>query len=94
MSGDGLAGDLDAILDQLNLRRQRATYGAIGEVVRRPPFYLMAGGPRDARHSWIVNQESGMPSGYEKDQLHPDLESRSDIIRSGDQLRHWLGEDG
>jgi hypothetical protein len=81
---------LDTILDQLNRRRQRATYGAVAGLIGRPPLFLMGGRPRDARHSWVVNQETGMPSGYEPHELHPDLQSRPEIVATTESLDAWL----
>jgi hypothetical protein len=64
---------LDEILDLLNRHRQRATYGAVGAIVDRPASFLMGGRPRDHRHSWIVNQETELPTGYGPEHMHPEL---------------------
>jgi hypothetical protein len=85
---------LDEVLDRLDRHRQRATYGAVGEVVRRPPFYLMSGRPRDFRHSGVVRKESGLPTGYGPEHMHPDLRARDEILRSGEELAHWLAITG
>lgn len=81
---------LDHVLDQLHEHRQRATYGAVGAVVDRPPRYLMGGRPRDQRHSWIVNQDTGLPTGYGPDDMHPQLQSNPDVIKTGADLDAWL----
>jgi len=83
---------LDEIVDLLHNHHQRATYGAIGAVVDRPPRYLMGGRPRDHRHSWIVNKETGLPTGYGPEDMHPELRSRPEILRTSQQLEEWLGE--
>lgn len=86
------APTLDTILDVLNTHHRRATYGAVAKVVNKPPTFLMAGRTRDQRHSWIVNQRSGRPTGYEPDQIHPELEANPAIIQTGDELQEFLNE--
>jgi hypothetical protein len=83
---------LDEILDLLQRHCQRVTYGALGALVDRPPRYLMAGRPRDHRHSWIVNQETGLPTGYGPEDMHPELLTHHDILRTSQQLEDWLRE--
>ena len=55
---------LKHVLDLLNQHHQRATYGAVAGLLGKAPRSLMQGLPRDWRHSWIVNKESGLPSEY------------------------------
>ena len=88
------AWTLDEVLDLLDRHRQRATYGAVGEVVRRPPFYLMGGRPRDFRHSWVVSKSTGLPTGYGPEHMHPELRSRAEVLSTGDELAHWLDAPG
>jgi hypothetical protein len=83
---------MDQILDLLERHHQRATYGAIGAVVDRPARYLMSGRPRDHRHSWIVNRLTGLPTGYGPDDMHPELLSRPQVLRTSQQLEDWLRE--
>jgi hypothetical protein len=83
---------LDEIVDLLNHHRQRATYGAVAAIVDRPPAFLMGGRPRDYRHSWIVNQETGLPTGYGEADMHPELLSNSNVIKTSLQLENWLRE--
>jgi len=83
---------LDEIIDLLNRHKQRATYGAVAEVVDRPPSFLMGGRPRDHRHSWIVNQETERPTGYDEKDMHPELLSKQHVIKTSQQLEHWLIE--
>ena len=82
---------LDSIVTALAAHRQRATYAAVAGVVNRPPRMLMAGRPRDARHSWIVSKRSGRPTGYSDDQVAPDLTTRPDVLKSPEALLAWLG---
>jgi len=81
---------IDAILDQLDRFHQRATYGAVAALIDRPPHYLLNGRPRNPRHSWVVNQETRLPTGYFKDQIHPDIITRERILSSAKDLETWL----
>lgn len=80
----------DDIVDLLDRHRQRATYGAVGAIIGRPPRYLMGGRPRDYRHSWIVNRLTGLPTGYGPADMHPELLSRSEVLHTSQQLEDWL----
>jgi hypothetical protein len=81
---------LDQILDALNAHRQRATYGAVAAVIGAAPRTLMSGRDRDPRHSWVVSRKTGQPTGYEGDQIHPELLAASHVIQSRDELERWL----
>lgn len=81
---------LDLILDQLDRHRQRATYGAVAALTGRPATFLMAGRPRDWRHSWVVNQRTSTPTGYDTPEIHPDLHASSHVISSAQELADWL----
>ena len=81
---------LDQILDALNAHRQRATYGAVAAVIGAAPRTLMSGRDRDQRHSWVVSRKTGQPTGYEGDQIHPELLAAPHIIDSRDALEQWL----
>jgi hypothetical protein len=80
----------DDIVDLLDRHRQRATYGAVSSVIGRRPRSLMGGRPRDHRHSWIVNRLTGLPTGYEPDDMHPELLSRPEVLHTSQQLEDWL----
>jgi hypothetical protein len=84
----------DQILDLLNRHRQRASYGAVAAVVDRPPSFLMGGRPRDHRHSWIVNQETELPTGYGPADMHPQLKTRPHVLKTSQQLEDWLRDAG
>lgn len=81
---------VDSILDQLDHFRQRATYGAVAGVVDSSPRSLMSGRERDQRSSWIVSRKDGLPTGYEPDQTHPDIQARDQILGNPEALRTWL----
>jgi len=81
---------LDAILDLLSQYRQRATYGAVGGVLDVPAAFVMQRRPRDPRHSWVVNQETGEPTGYTPAQCDPQLYARDTVLMTQADLLAWL----
>jgi hypothetical protein len=85
---------LDQILDVLDRHHQRATYGAVGDLLSRPARSVMLGRPRDARHSWVVRKADGAPTGYGPSEQHPALRSRPEVLASGQELRAWLSRHG
>jgi len=98
----GKAGlSLDGIVHQLDAHKQRATYGAVAELVGVLPRGLMGGRPKTPKYSWVVAANSGtesrrgFPTGYSVNQIHPDCyrqicEGDDNIIDSADVLREWL----
>lgn len=85
---------MDLILDALDRRHQRATYGAVAALLGKAPRTLMRGRERDQRHSWIVNRQNGEPTGYEPSQLHPALRERPEVIDNKEDLARWLRSSG
>lgn len=86
-----MAAPLDRILDLLNAHHQRATYGAVAAVIGAPtPRSVLSGRKRDWRHSWVVNQETGLPTDYHELQRHPKLREREMVLETEDALRAWL----
>jgi hypothetical protein len=81
---------MDQILDTLNQARQRATYGAVAALLGTAPRTLMSGRERDLRHSWVVSRKNGQPTGYEAEQLHPDLMRSERVIETREELERWL----
>ena len=81
---------IDSIIDQLDRFQQRATYGAVAGVLNLSPRNLMAGRTRSQRESWIVSHQTGLPTGYAVDQVHPDITSREEILSSTKELNDWL----
>jgi hypothetical protein len=81
---------MDQIIDALDQRHQRATYGAVAAVLNRPPRTLMQGRERDQRHSWVVSRANGEPTGYQPEQLHPSLRERSEVLDNKEALTQWL----
>lgn len=86
---------LDYIADQLNKRKQRATYGAVADLVGGLPRGLMNGREKCHSYSWIVAKNTGAPTGYTEGQIHPDClrqirQGGARIIDDGESLRKWL----
>ena len=82
---------LHLILDRLNRERIRCTYGAVADViggVARGVSQRLE--TKDPRNSWIVNKETGEPTGYFDSQKHPDLRRSPRIITTGEELRELL----
>jgi len=79
--------DLPEILRFLNEEQVRVTYGAVGEVLGIIPRALGGRlGCRTPERSWIVNAETGLPTDYSKDEMHPSLFRTDDMISSGMEL--------
>ena len=74
------------ILLFLNSEKVRATYGAVGDCIG-----LIAQGvsrelgARCPEASWVVNTE-GHPTGYETDEMHPDLFGSPYVITTCKEL--------
>lgn len=83
---------LESILEQLGTFHQRATYGAVAAVVNSSPRSLMMGRERNTSSSWIVNRNTGKPTGYGEDQLHPQIAEREQILDTSESLRTWLND--
>jgi hypothetical protein len=81
---------LDSIIEQLDRFHQRATYGAVAAVVDTSPRSLMAGRERTPRASWVVSSQTGVPTGYAEDQVHPFLMEREKVLSTPESLRQWL----
>lgn len=81
---------VDAIAEVLERHKQRATYGAVAELLSVPTRSLMKDYSKNSRFSWIVNQKTGLPTGYHSSQIHPDLLAREDILSTEADLVRWL----
>jgi hypothetical protein len=81
---------LEEIVDLLDQHGRRATYGAVAAIVGQSPRSLLKGRERGRRFSWIVNRETGLPTGYADDQLDPRLEASGPVISTDRELRTWL----
>lgn len=81
---------LPGVLDVLERHRQRATYGAVAELLGKTPRSLMQGLPKNWRNSFVVNQASGEPSEYHDLQKHPALREPETILSTPQELATFL----
>jgi len=81
---------LDQIVELLDQHGQRATYGAVARLVGHSPRSLLKGRDRGRRFSWIVNRATGLPTGYQEDQIDPRIRDSGPVIASDEALRAWL----
>jgi hypothetical protein len=81
---------LDEIIDRLDQRGQRATYGAVANLLGQSPRSLLKDRERERRCSWIVNRDTGLPTGYVDDLIDPRLRASGPVIGTGGELRTWL----
>ena len=82
--------DLDDVIARLHRHRQRATYGAIARLVRRPSYFLMQGRSRSHINSWVVSKATGRPTRYLPIDEHPELLSRDEVLTTPESLVGWL----
>jgi hypothetical protein len=83
---------LDQVLDLLNKHHQRATYGAVADLVGGHARSVLQGRKRNWRHSWVVNQDTGMPTEYPSGMIHPAIAERPEIIASSEELEAWVAK--
>lgn len=77
--------NIQQVLDFLNRNKLRAAYRDVADILRVPACALSALlGPRRPEASWVVNEETGKPSGYVEAECHPDLRLHDIITDAGD----------
>lgn len=81
---------LDDVVRVLDEYAQRATYGAVADVVGSGAQSVMGKAPRTPFYSWVVNGRTGMPTGYAPEECHRNLRQRSRVISDGLALYEWL----
>jgi hypothetical protein len=84
---------LQKIVNFLGRECTRATYGAVGEALNVPERAVASMlGPRRHEASWIVSAETGEPTGYEAQEMHPAFHEKAEIITTGlELLRRIVG---
>lgn len=81
------APSVEEVVQFLNGERTRATYGAVAGILGVPPRSVGGMlGSRRPEASWIVNDDTGLPTEYEQSDWHPDLLSTPEVIRTGHEL--------
>ena len=85
---------LDDIVDLLDHHGQRATYGAVAALLGHSPRSLLRGQERGRRFSWIVNRGTGLPTGYQDNQIDPRLKDSGPVLATAAELQTWLDKSG
>jgi hypothetical protein len=83
---------LEEIVELLDRNAQRATYGAVAKLTGNAPRSLLKGRDRGRNYSWIVNRQTGKPTGYKDDQIDPRLADSQAVIDDADELQRWLDD--
>jgi len=86
-----MKGDIRQALDYLNENQIRATSAAVQSylgfgVLDKVDWAEVLGPPRQYA-SWVVNKKTSLPTGYDEEDIHPDLSKTSKIITKGRQLQ-------
>jgi len=78
---------LAEVIRFLNDHKIRATYGAVAELLGVLPISMGARlGPHTPEASWIVSADTGYPTGYSPTEVHPDVLTSTQLIRTGVEL--------
>ena len=82
---------LKEILGILNKRKVRATYSAVACILKMPPQSIgeLLGCCRPCA-SWVVGKRTGKPTGYKREECHPDLCQKPKWMKSCCELRKCL----
>ena len=80
----------DRVLAALNKHHQRATYGAVGDLVGLHALSVMRGLTKAPQYSWVVSKATGMPTGYAESELDSHLRLQSRVLKSRSELAEWL----
>lgn len=80
----------EAIIDALDNHRQRATYGAVADLIGGFALGVMQGEPKTSRNSWVVAKDTGLPTHYKDHEKHPDLLQSPKVLTTKEELREWL----
>ena len=84
-------GKLSEVLDFLNDKRMRATYGAVaGYIGVQPRSIGSMLGEHSQRASWVVNSTEKLPTDYRPEDMHPELERISLVITTAGALDRGL----
>lgn len=84
---------LQQVLDRLQSHNRAASYGAVAGMVGSTPQQVMAGRERNARHSWVVNTRTELPTGYTTEQMDQALLASiaaHGVIRIPEDLQDFL----
>lgn len=82
--------EIDRITAALARHSQRATYGAVADLVGVIPQAVMKGRPKTPQNSWVVSAQTGRPTGYLPGECDRRLEMRASVISTAGALAEWL----
>jgi hypothetical protein len=86
---------LQRALEFLSRNKIRATYEAVGQYADIPARSVGGElGRKCPLASWVVNGQTGLPTGYAPTECDPDLRLNDEIIRTDLQLKMRLTEKG
>lgn len=82
------------ILSYLNEAKIRCTYGAFGGLTGTPPQSVAQKhlGKRRPDASWVVRGNTGKPTGYLPEELHPNLFKNNAVITTAEKLERKINE--
>ena len=79
------------VLEALQHEKTRCTYGALAEYIGTSPRDVSTFlSPKRPEASWVVSKKTGMPTGYESYQLHPELQTHEKVIEQCADIERLL----
>lgn len=87
---------IENVVRQLHKHGRRASYGSLTTVLgmQKGAYQaignLMAKRPRNHLNSWVVAKRTGLPSGYDPNEIDPRLPKSGPIIITPADLISWL----
>lgn len=79
------------VLACLEMRRMRCTEGAVAGLLGIQPKDLgRILGPKRPASSWVVSSSTHRPTGYNQDEMHPDLFRNERVIDSPEDLKQFI----
>ncbi len=83
------------IIEFLNEKKIRCTYEALADCLDGVEAWNVAGkylGEKRPEVSWVVNKGKNLPTGFSENQMHPDLQKNSHVIRDAKELEAYVRE--
>ncbi|MDE0508850.1 MAG: hypothetical protein OXI17_09470 [Gammaproteobacteria bacterium] len=79
------------VLACLEMKKTRCTDGAVAGLLGIQPNDLgRILGPKRPASSWVVSASTHRPTGYEQDEMHPDLYQNEQVIDSPEDLKKFI----
>lgn len=81
------------VLACLEMKKMRCTDGAVAGLLGIQPHDLgRILGPKRPASSWVVSASTHRPTGYNQDEMHPDLFCNEQVIDSPEELKQIIYE--